>query len=281
MRCTFTVQLALLLANWIDPKKTQIELTHNSNTTMAPTKRGLCWPTDNHKTDPVHTFTKPGSKVSWLYNWSPDATPNASSLEFTPMQWNHVNIGALPSKIASSGAKTLLGFNEPELQDQSNMPVDLAAREWLRVIEPLRKQGIRAGSPGISSAPQGVAWLQHFLQAIRSQGGDIDFYCFHWYGETLGQFFDYIWSTYHQLGPDRPVWITEFAPTNWNPQQPLPQRHVEAFARDACQYLDGLEWVERYAWFGAMRDCGTVGRGARMLDEGGKLTELGKAYRDA
>jgi hypothetical protein len=38
--------------------------------------------------------------------------------------------------------------------------------------------------------------------------------------------------------------------------------------------------VERYAWFGPMRDCGTVGRGARMLDDEGGLTALGKAYRD-
>jgi len=44
--------------------------------------------------------------------------------------------------------------------------------------------------------------------------------------------------------------------------------------------LDGLEWVERYAWFGPMRDVGTVGRGARLLDDEGGLTALGKAYRD-
>lgn len=55
---------------------------------------------------------------------------------------------------------------------------------------------------------------------------------------------------------------------------------MESFAKESCKYLDGLEWVERYAWFGPMRDCGTVGRWSRMLDDEGGLTGLGKAYRD-
>ncbi|KAH6658129.1 glycosyl hydrolase catalytic core-domain-containing protein [Truncatella angustata] len=243
-------------------------------------KRGLCWPVDNK--DSVTSFTRPGTKVSWLYNWSPDPQPNTTSgmLEFVPMQWNHVNIDELGGKLQSSGARTLLGFNEPELGDQSNMSVELAAREWVRCIEPLRKAGVRAGSPGISSAPHGVGWLRDFLAAIRAGGSDVDFYCLHWYGEALGGFYDHIWSAYHQLGPDRPVWITEFACTNWSRDAPLPREHVEEFARESARYLDTLEWVERYAWFGPMRDTGTVGRWAAMLDAEGNVTPLGRAYRD-
>ncbi|KAI7205567.1 hypothetical protein KC343_g5702 [Hortaea werneckii] len=245
-----------------------------------PSKRGLCWPTDNK--DEVFPFTKPGSKISWLYNWSPNPTPRCSSIQFVPMQWNHVNIDDLPAKAKAANAPAILGFNEPELPDQSNMPAELAAREWLRCIEPLRKAGVRCGSPGISSAPQGVAWLSDFIRRIRAQGSDVDFYCFHWYGPAeVGLFYDYIWSTYYQM-PDqqKKVWITEFAATNWSLENPLPKAHVEHFARESCKYLDTLEWVEKYAWFGPMRDTGTVGRYARMLDDEGRLTALGKAYRD-
>ena len=236
-------------------------------------------PADNK--DEVFSFTKPSSKVSWLYNWSPNQTPNATSLDFVPMQWNHVNIDDLTNKVKAANASAILGFNEPELPDQSNISAELAAKEWIRCIEPLRKTGIRCGSPGISSAPQGIGWLSDFVRRIREGGSDVDFYCFHWYGVELGQFYDYIWSTYYQL-PDqkRPVWITEFAATNWNKDDPLPQAHVENFAKDSVKYLDGLEWVERYAWFGPMRDTGTVGKWARMLDDEGKLTALGRAYRD-
>lgn len=159
----------------------------------SASKRGLCWPTDN--VDAAFTFTKPGSKISWLYNWSPQPTPDARSLDFVPMQWNHVDIDNLPTKVRNCHATAVLGFNEPELPDQSNLTSALAAREWIRCFEPLRRAGIRCGSPGISSAPQGVVWLQDFLRQIRAGGSDVDFYCLHWYGETLGQFYDYIWST--------------------------------------------------------------------------------------
>ena len=86
--------------------------------------------------------------------------------------------------------------------------------------------------------------------------------------------------SHHQLGPNKPVWITEFATTNWNKDNPLPREHVENFAKESVKYLDSLDWIERYAWFGPMRDTDTVGRWARMLDDEGRLTPLGKAYRD-
>ncbi|KAK5658422.1 hypothetical protein OQA88_2399 [Cercophora sp. LCS_1] len=246
--------------------------------TCPTSKRGLCWPVENKQDQPFH-FTKPGSRISWLYNWSPRPTPNCS-LQFIPMQWNHVNIHELPSHCHHCRAPALLGFNEPERGDQANMPVELAAQEWLRHIEPLRKAGVRCGSPGISSAPEGVAWLKAFLAKIREGGGDVDFYALHWYGETLGGFYDYLWSTYYQLGPDRPVWVTEFAATNWSVENPLGKAQVEEFCRESCKYLDTLEWVERYSWFGAMRDPGTVGKWAAMFDSEGKVTELGRCYRD-
>lgn len=248
---------------------------------MAPSKRGLCWPADNR--DPVFTFTKPGSKVSWLYNWSPDPTAGASSLEFVPMQWNGVEVERLGDRARAAGARAVLAFNEPELPEQANMSAEAAAGAWLRGVEPLRRAGLRAGSPGISAAGHAVPWLLDFLARIRAAGGDVDFLCLHWYGETAGQFFDYLWSTFYRLGgPEggKPVWITEFAPTNWNVEAPLPREHVEGFARETCRYLDGLEWVERYAWFGPMRDVGTVGKWARMLDDAGRLTEVGKIWRD-
>jgi hypothetical protein len=55
---------------------------------------------------------------------------------------------------------------------------------------------------------------------------------------------------------------------------------VENFARESWRYLDGLDWVERYAWFGPMSDTGTVGKFAALLGEDGMPNELGKAYRD-
>ncbi|KAK0645412.1 glycosyl hydrolase catalytic core-domain-containing protein [Cercophora newfieldiana] len=236
---------------------------------MATSKRGLCYPTTTG--DPAILFTKPGSRISWLYNWSPRSTPNchSSALQFIPMQWNHVNIDDLPSHCSppsGSPAPAILTFNEPELDSQSNMPPSLAAAEYLRIIEPLRRaHKIRIGSPGISSSPHAVHWLKEFLSLIRAQGSDVDFYALHWYGEGLGPFYDYLWSTYYQLGADKPVWVTEFATTNWNAGAPLGKEVVEEFCRESCKYLDGLEWVER------------TGAGRRMCEFTGSMTQSGAA----
>ena len=99
------------------------------------------------------------------------------------IQWNHVNIDELHQKARNVNATIILGFNEPELPDQSNIPVELAVNEWLRCIQPLRRAGIRCGSPGISNAPHAVGWLQDFTQRIRQRGSDVDFWAIHWYGE--------------------------------------------------------------------------------------------------
>jgi len=197
------------------------------------------------------------------------------------MTWNTSNLASEISKARDAGVKHLLSFNEPELPDQSNISVEDAAKQWLETVEPLRKEGVRCGSPGIPNAGHAVGWLKGFLEKIRQGGGDVDFLCLHWYGVDLGGFYDYIWSTHHQLDPSKPVWITEFAATNWNPNEPLPKDHVENFAKESCKYLDTLDWVERYAWFGPMRDTGTVGKWAAMIGEDGQPNALGKSYRDA
>ena len=38
-----------------------------------------------------------------------------------------------------------------------------------------------------------------------------------------------------KLGADKPVWITEFASTNWNTKRPLSREHVEHFARESVK----------------------------------------------
>ena len=160
---------------------------------QSRTKRGLCWPVENKKDDPSR-FAQSGSKVSWYYNWSPHPTKGAEG-QFVPMQWNAGGIKELAENVKRTNANTIMGFNEPELPDQANMSTDDAADAWMKHIEPLRKQGVRCGSPGISSAPQGVQWMQDFWGKIKNKGSDVDFWNFHWYGTDLGPFYDHIWST--------------------------------------------------------------------------------------
>lgn len=75
-----------------------------------------------------------------------------------------------------------------------------------------------------------------------------------------------------------PIWVTEFACTNWDPKAPVSEAEVLAFMKECVEFLEDAEYVERYAWYGAMEDVGEdVGR-ANGLQRGNSLTEAGKLY---
>ena len=82
-------------------------------------------------------------------------------------------------------------------------------------------------------------------------------------------------GTLHALYPEKEIWLTEFA---------LPQMDEEvtvAMMNQSLPFLDQLEWVSRYAWFGAFRrdDANEwTGDGVSMFDKDGGLTQAGAVY---
>ncbi|UJR11186.1 hypothetical protein I4U23_015367 [Adineta vaga] len=247
------------------------------NTTPAQhssSKRGIAWPMENKEDNP-NVFA--GGKISWIYNWSPYMT-NIAGAEFVPMLWS-INKGHDGNQFLdlAKDAKVVLGFNEPERGEQAQMNPTEAAHAWKKYIEPLRQQGARLGSPAIASTNEGLNWLEQFLQELNKVGGQIDFLALHWYGRGTDNFINWITHVRSQLGNKYPVWITEFACTSWNPQQPVPQDEVFDFMRLAK--LDSLDWVERYAWFGAQRQLdAALGSVNCLLKADGNLSDLGQKY---
>ncbi|ODQ51667.1 hypothetical protein SAICODRAFT_141982, partial [Saitoella complicata NRRL Y-17804] len=238
-------------------------------------KRGLAWPWDN--TDPVSLFSTP--KVSWLYDWSPSpvaAIP--SNIEFVPMQWNGVNIQNLDAIVQEYAYEHILGFNEPERTDQSNMNATYAAQLWKQYMNPLsKKYGIKLGAPAITNDPEGIPWIVDFFTACNGSC-IVDFVPLHWYGTTLGSLYDFFWTVYGATGNQYPVWITEWAFTNWDTTNPMNATEVEPLMEQAVAYLDSVSIVERYAYFGAMRNTGSVGPASQMIGSNGTLTWLGQQY---
>lgn len=78
-------------------------------------------------------------------------------------------------------------------------------------IEPLKANGVRLGAPAVTNAPSGLPWITEFLGNCTACS--IDFVPFHWYGDGIGSYYDYIWSFHGQV-PDYPLWVTEYASTN-------------------------------------------------------------------
>jgi len=229
-------------------------------------KRGLTFPAVNNPADLLN-INQSHSQISWVYDWGLSIPPYiaTSNLEYVPMQWGAGNIENLSSTLQQQQSKIVLGFNEPDQAAQSNIDPTLAAQLWRQYMNPLKQLGIRIGGPAISSS--GQPWLTQFMAACT--GCEIDFLNIHWYGEGTAGFYDYLWSLRGQY-PNMTFWVTEYADTTLNDTE------VVTFSNQTTVYLDGLDWVERYAWFGYFRPQN--GSDYNMLDADGGLNDLGEAY---
>jgi O-glycosyl hydrolase len=154
------------------------------------------------------------------------------------------------------------------------MNPDESARVWKRYIEPLANEGVRLGSPSIASTDEGLNWLQAFLNA----GCHVDFLALHWYGRGVDNFIRFMTNAHQRFGR-KPVWVTEFACTSWNASQPVSQQEINEFLHEATEKLDRIDWIERYAWFGAARQLDrALGSGICLIDHHGRLSQLGIKY---
>ncbi|EXJ63106.1 hypothetical protein A1O7_03551 [Cladophialophora yegresii CBS 114405] len=280
-----------LSSNTVSPAPSSV------NVSATRRKRGLGWPWDQPSTHfklyEPHAGTAGRGRISWLFNWecwTPDAVPQG--IEWIPCVRTASNARdqldpSLTDIIQNRGIKTtaLLGFNEPEIPEQANLGVDEAVRLWRDVVVPVkRKFGLRLGSPGVSSdVGRSKPWLDAFLAQLHGHD-EIDFLVVHWYGlhfADMRAFLEDMHASYNRL----PVWVNEFACSRMGSGGEASAEEVEVFMREALPWLDGCEWIERYAYFGN-KDVGAwVGRGNNFTEEGGpietdgkRLTRVGRLY---
>ncbi|KAJ3513041.1 hypothetical protein NLJ89_g3168 [Agrocybe chaxingu] len=226
---------------------THLVLLLLSTTTLLPVfasknpKRGIAFADPSNPVDIKNANTS-SSVISWQYNWasSPPDYLAKSGIPYIPMQWGTSGIGDFVNNVKKQGAKTILGFNEPDLSSQSNINANNAAVLWKQYINPLSASGVRLGAPAVTSGPEGRVWLTAFLNAC--SGCKIDFIPLHWYGTGTANFYDYL-SQMHTEFPNYPLWVTEYASTSSNPSE------VKDFLSATTKYMDSLNYVERYSWF--------------------------------
>ncbi|KAJ8462903.1 hypothetical protein ONZ45_g17771 [Pleurotus djamor] len=232
------------------------------------TKRGLAFAAFPSPNDILHA-NQSASVISWHYDWSSSPTSSAvanSHIEYVPMQWGTNNLAGL---VKARGAKTVLGFNEPDFSSQSNLSPGAAAALWKQHIQPLKSSlGVmKLVSPAISSAGTGIPWLQNFIAAC--SGCTIDAIAVHWYGSGSKWFIQYL-NKVHSTFPGAKIWVTEFAETSAD------MNMVSTFMKEALPFLDSTPWIERYAWFAYMRPQNGVAW--NLLDGSGNLNTIGKIY---
>jgi RNA polymerase sigma factor (sigma-70 family) len=220
-----------------------------------------------------------GSKAAWYYDWSPTRTGQAGDggPEFVPMIWGAKNADAATLATVRSQGSALLGFNEPDMGAQSNMTVEQALDLWPK----LQATGLRLGSPAVAvDAAKPGGWLDRFMAGAAARGYRVDFITVHWYGsdfrpgpavQQLSSYLHAIHDRYHL-----PIWVTEYALISFSggTRYPAPDQQA-AFVTASAAMLDGLPYVERYAWFGLAASGPQTGT---ALFQDGRPTPMGLAY---
>lgn len=219
--------------------------------------------------------------LGWYYNWKPiPKFAPVPGVEFVPMFWGPSDL--TPENLATvrrSAATHVLGFNEPDMEGQSNLTPAQCLEHWPKLMA--LKQ--RLGSP----APANSLWLDQFLPEARRRGLRIDFLCVHRYpdisdphaADAIEQMLREVYDKYGM-----PVWLTEFGAANvaaWN--QPRCRKPTAGMARtflkNLLPRLERLPFVERYAWF-ADRVGGEYRLGTIFHPRASRLTPFGRIYRD-
>lgn len=215
-----------------------------------------------------------GSTACWYYDWGASPVARAKGVEFVPMVWGAKSMPDL----GRIRGRELLGFNEPDMAAQSNMSVEQALALWPK----LTATGLRLGSPGVAyggATPGG--WLDRFMAGAARRGYRVDFIALHWYGSdfttanAVSQLRSYLQAVHDRY--HKPIWLTEYALIRFGGGPKFPSQQAQAdFVRASAAMLDGLPYVERYAWFALPA---TPGSGTGLFTTSGAPTRVGTAFQ--
>eukprot|EP01043_Picozoa_sp_COSAG02_P018581 COSAG02_NODE_871_length_16337_cov_7.124276_8_plen_952_part_00 len=221
--------------------------------------------------------------VSWGYNWGSSYSAHQASawdnMEYIPMVWNDRHFADNGSWIGPATAKfnhsqALLGYNEPNFREQSNMTPEQASAAW-RSVESLATENhipiVVSPAMNFNDNHDPIAWLDEFF--LRCRGCRVDAIAVHSY--TC--YWDYLahhLSLYKKY--DKPLWLTEFACAD-SPERKGEVGQME-YMREVIPHLESDPQVYRYAWFSHDFELGPPGENAASLVRDGGLTPLGQLY---
>lgn len=215
------------------------------------------------------------TRSTWYYNWgsSPTIDPmNADAKnynqEFVPEKWGAGGLWDGVYKIQE--ATHLLGYNEPDHSEQSNVSVEKAIEEW-----PLMMQtGMRLGSPATTN----FTWLYNFMDKCKKLNYRVDYVVVHayWGGMSASEWYNDLKAVHDRTG--RPIWIKEWNNgANWTKEN-WPSSQTEQYAKQLRDLtaivgmLDTCSFIERYSIYNWVEDKRMI------IDKNGKLTPAGEMY---
>ncbi|KAK6180720.1 hypothetical protein SNE40_008718 [Patella caerulea] len=218
--------------------------------------------------------------VAWWYDWRFDQgerkwakCKGAARPGYIPMIFDgaSANRATIPRD-----AKTVLGFNEPNWQNQANMTPRQAARVW-RIVE--RKAGNRRlVSPAVGGCDvvpkRCFDWLGAFFRACR--GCRVDFVAFHGYSCNANTIMSAIQQVHQRF--NRKIWLTEFGCRH------MPNEGATInFMKIILPKLERSPYVGGYAWFCHRQDANhgrTLPHTSLMYSNRPALNRVGRFYNN-
>jgi len=233
--------------------------------------------------------------AAWAYNWGRSYTETlAPGTVYHPMQWGNFNwaIGSnegplwqsYPSWRDTPEGMHLLGFNEPDGAEQSNLTLSATISMWPRLQE--------LDLPLVSPAPVSPAWLNDWYVEANRLGYRVDYSAIHLYpGPSNGSsdgLINSVLSAYTN-GGDRPVWLTEFSFVDWGGNQSWSEEDNYNALAEFLWRAESVPQLRKYALFVFTEDDGspqptnpwqdfTPAPRSNSRDRFGNLTAFGKLY---
>ncbi|OHX64450.1 glycosyl hydrolase [Flammeovirga pacifica] len=234
---------------------------------------------------PIWSNCVAGVLPYWHYSWGNDyPTDLPDNVEFVPMLWGRNDVAGKVEKLKELAAEGkisyLLGFNEPDKEDQAHMTVEEAIELWPL----LETVGVPLGSPAPASLSSG--WLDDFMVQANAKGLRVDFICLHRYTDSIDP---NKWMEAFQNANTKwglPIWVTEMGLADWTATSPETNKRTKEQAYDLMAELlpmmDAASYIQRYAWFdgGRAKNQAALHISAIYEQNTDMLTDLGALYAE-
>ena len=215
---------------------------------------------------------------TWFYNWgastgwttNPNRQGKSYNQEFVPEVWGKGS--SFKDVYSIEDVSHLMGYNEPDHSEQSNVSVETAIEEWPYLMQ----TGLRLGSPATTD----FSWLYRFMNEAKRRNYRVDYVVVHayWGGLSGAEWYEKLKAVHDATGC--PVWIKEWNNgANWT-KEGWPSGTAEQQAKqlrdlkEILAVMDSCSFIERYSIYNWVEDKRAI------ILSNGTLTPAGEYYKE-